>query len=154
MYFAFIYSKIKYGIEVYGSCSKENLQRLQVIQNGLLKLLLCIDRRTHTNELHRNLRLLKVEHIHKTNILVLVNNCLKDKSIPFFNNYFSFRNISYGLRNQRLDTDRARINVGLRSVRNIGSSEWHSLPINIQNKGIQKNFKKHVASYFISHYID
>ena len=40
LYFAFVYSRIKYGIEVYGSCAQELIQKLQVVQNGLLKLLL------------------------------------------------------------------------------------------------------------------
>ena len=55
IYFALVYSKIKYGIEVYGSCSKEQLHRFQVIQSGLLKILLSVNRRTDTNQLHSNL---------------------------------------------------------------------------------------------------
>ena len=49
LYFAFIHSRIKYGIEVFGDCANEYLQKLQVIQNKLLKLLLNFDRRTSTN---------------------------------------------------------------------------------------------------------
>ena len=40
LYFAFIHSRMKYGIEVFGYCANEYLQKLQVIQNKLLKLLL------------------------------------------------------------------------------------------------------------------
>ena len=40
LYFAFIHSRIKYGIEVFGDRANEYLQKLQVIQNKLLKLLL------------------------------------------------------------------------------------------------------------------
>ena len=40
LYYVFVYSNISYGIEVYGSCSDTSLDRLQVIQNKLLKLLL------------------------------------------------------------------------------------------------------------------
>ena len=39
LYYAFVYSNISYGIEVYGSCSDTSLDRLQDIQNKLLKLL-------------------------------------------------------------------------------------------------------------------
>ena len=40
LYFSFIYSRINYGIEVYGSCADEHFSKLQVMQNKLLKLLL------------------------------------------------------------------------------------------------------------------
>ena len=39
LYYAFVYSNISYGIEVYGSCSDTSLHRLQDIQNKLLKSL-------------------------------------------------------------------------------------------------------------------
>ena len=35
LYFAFIHLRIKYGIEVFGDCANEYLQKLQVIQNKL-----------------------------------------------------------------------------------------------------------------------
>ena len=40
LYHAFIYSRIKYGIEVYGNCSAKNINTIQVTQNKLLKLTL------------------------------------------------------------------------------------------------------------------
>ena len=40
LYYDFVYSNISYGIEVCGSCSDTSLDRLQVMQNKLLKLLL------------------------------------------------------------------------------------------------------------------
>ena len=36
LYYAFIYSRIKYGIELYGSSSASNVNKVQVIQNKLL----------------------------------------------------------------------------------------------------------------------
>lgn len=51
LYFAFMYSRISYGIYVYGSCSNHSLAKLHTIQNKLLKLK---HMRTSTNFLHRN----------------------------------------------------------------------------------------------------
>ena len=39
LYYAFIYSKIQYCIEIYGSCSTNLLSKVQTLQNKLLKLL-------------------------------------------------------------------------------------------------------------------
>ena len=55
LYAACIYSRIKYGIEIFGSYSKQVFSKIQVMQNKLLKLLLNLDRRTPTTELHKNL---------------------------------------------------------------------------------------------------
>ena len=35
LYFAFVHSRIKYSIEVYGSCSQNLISKIQVIQNKL-----------------------------------------------------------------------------------------------------------------------
>ena len=72
MYFAFINSRISYGIEVYGHCADEHLSKLQTLQNKLLKLMLKLDRRTSTNQLHRFLSLLKVSDIHTVSVLCFV----------------------------------------------------------------------------------
>ena len=65
LYYAFIYSKIKYGMEVYGSCSSTNIGKIQTMQNKLMKLLLKLRRMTPTNELHMYLNILKVSDIYK-----------------------------------------------------------------------------------------
>ena len=53
LYFAFIYSRIKFGIEVYGRCSAQKTNKVQVMQNKLLKLLLRKHRMTPTDEIHK-----------------------------------------------------------------------------------------------------
>ena len=52
LYFVFIYSKIKYAIEGYGNCSSTNMNKIQILQNTLMKMLLKLDRWTSTNYLH------------------------------------------------------------------------------------------------------
>ena len=72
LYSAFIGSRISYGSEVYGHCANEYLCKLQTLQNKLLKLMLKLNRRTSTNQLHRDLSLLKVSDIHAINVLCFV----------------------------------------------------------------------------------
>ena len=70
IYYAFIYSRIRFEIGVYGSCSETNMNRIQMIQNQSLKLILKLDRRTPT--LHRNVRIVKAFHIAVVVYLVLL----------------------------------------------------------------------------------
>ena len=88
IYYACIYSKINYGIEVYGSANNNSLQKLQILQNKLMKLLTRKPRDHSTNEFHRNLNILKVQDIHPYSILSLMFNCMHGKTIPAFENYF------------------------------------------------------------------
>ena len=37
LYYAFIYSRIMYGIQIYGSCSKNYMSKIQTLQNKLLR---------------------------------------------------------------------------------------------------------------------
>ena len=39
LYFAFVFSRLKYGVEIYGNCSERNINKLQTMQNKVLKLL-------------------------------------------------------------------------------------------------------------------
>ena len=54
-----IYTRIKYGITIYGSDGSYKLNKIQVIQNQLLKVLLKKDYRFPTDELHKSMELLK-----------------------------------------------------------------------------------------------
>ena len=55
LYFAFIFSRINYGISVYGTCSPTYINKLQIIQNKLIILLLKLGFRTSTDYIHKRL---------------------------------------------------------------------------------------------------
>ena len=79
LYYAFIHSRIKYGIELYGSSSASNMNKVQVIQNKLLKMVLKLDRLMPTNDLHKIIKILKIDDSHKCNTLGLVNEIVSDR---------------------------------------------------------------------------
>jgi hypothetical protein len=48
LYYAYIYSRVQYGIEVHGKAGKKHLKKIQVMQNHLLKMLYKLDKLTPT----------------------------------------------------------------------------------------------------------
>ena len=52
---------------------------IQTIQNKLMKLLLKLDPKTPTDELHRGMNILKVSDIYKSNVLNFVNEILSGR---------------------------------------------------------------------------
>ena len=98
LYFAFVYSKIKYAIEVYGNCSSTNLNKIQILQNKLMKMLLKLDRRTSTNYLHKMLNICKVNDIYVCCLSNFINDVLCGNCPDVFKNYFAFRRNVYDVR--------------------------------------------------------
>ena len=93
LYYVFIYSRIQYGIEAYGSCTIESLSKLQIMQNKLLNLLLKWDRRTPTDLVHQRLSILKIDEVHIAEVLSFVNECRSCRVPEMFVNYYKTREI-------------------------------------------------------------
>jgi len=58
-----MYSKIKCAISVYGITSQDNINKIQVLQNKLLKVITFKNYRYSTNQLHNDFDILKVSDI-------------------------------------------------------------------------------------------
>ena len=69
LYHAHIYSKLQYGIEIYGQATATTTKQLQVKQNEALKALYNYNHYKPTKELHRELKLLLVKDITKHKII-------------------------------------------------------------------------------------
>ena len=125
LYHAFIYSKIKHGLEVYGNTSLKNISKVQVMQNKLLRYIMHLDIRTRTDFLHTPLNIMKVEDIRKNNVLNFVNMCLMGKCPDIFNQYYQVKSTPYITRQEgNLDIPSHRIEYGARSVKVVGAKFW------------------------------
>ena len=126
IYNAFIYSRIKYGIEVYSSCSETHINRLQVMQNKLLKLILKIDRLTATNILHKEINVLKVTHIGESSVLGFVNKVVCGQCPEMFLSYYKIKINAYDVRTKgQLLKAQTRIQFGDRAVKVKGFLLWN-----------------------------
>ena len=140
LYFAFIHSRIKYGIEVLGDCANEYSQKLRIIQNKLLKLLLNFDRRMSTNELHQQLS--------------FVDECTSGRCPTLFSTYYHVREAGYELRqNDCLHVPMERTDTGQRSCKIKGARLWKD-KFNLVNPHlyIKKSFRKIITKHFIETY--
>ena len=157
IYFACIHSKIKYGIETYGSASEYKISKLQILQNKLLKLLTKKERRYSTNELHKSLNILKVKHIYETSVLTFVHGCIRDMPIARIKNYFDLRGHAhhYNLRNNEdLATNQIRTNMGAHSTHTVGAKLWNNTPKVITDITMQNVFKQELFKYYNNTYND
>ena len=89
IYYTLIYSNIKYGISIYGLGNKNSLDKIQKVQNQLLKVLTNKRYRYSTNILHNDLNILKVNDIKTLETLTFVHNFFSNKLPSVFDNYFT-----------------------------------------------------------------
>ena len=140
---ALVYSNISYGVEVCVSCSDTSLDRLQVVQNKLLKLLLRLAPYRSTNLLHNDLNILKVKYLYNTPLLLFMHANLQGDCPAAVKCCFVRRNSSYNKRQTgHLEYRRARLNLGISRVQYRAAEEWNLLRDVIKTIPCRKYFKR------------
>ena len=130
IYFACIHSRIKYGIETYGSASEYKISKLQILQNKLLKLLTKMERRYSTNELHKSLNILKVKHIYETSVLMFVHGVSGIRPLPHLRITLIYEVMLIITTSETMRTSR-QIRYGLtwgHTTHTVGAKLWSSTP--------------------------
>lgn len=157
IYFACIHSRLNYGIEVYGSAKAHKLNKLQVLQNKLMKLLTKKDISYNTQRLHVDLNILKVEDMYKLATLKFVYKCFREQHIPNFDKYFETRNVVHNhdtRQTHQLHTPAIRTDIGRSTTRYTGCLLWNSLNQEELNSSSLYVFKKNVFKKIIQSYDD
>ena len=155
LYYALIYSRIKYGIAVYGQANASNIKIIQTLQNKLLKVLAGKKYRYPTDKLHNEFDLLKVSDITNQEVLTFVYNFFSNGLPGIFNNYYQTfsENHSYNTRNAGLSIRKIRKNneFGAKSIKIKGSDLWNNLNNSIKvvsnTKKFRYDYKKSILPY-------
>ena len=155
IYYACIYSRIKYGIEIYGSASNNKLSKIQTLQNKLMKLITCKPPRYSTNQLHTDLKILQVRDIYEMSLLQFTFNCVNGNSIVNFSEFFQFQENVHGhnTRHKRQITrHRIKTEKGRTTTHYAGATLWNTLPTEITQSKTIKSFKRKLFAKYLSEY--
>lgn len=107
IYYSFIYSKLSYAIEIYGTAKMSCLRPLQILQNRLLKVLTNKPRRYPTDLLYRESNLLKISEIHsycmysfvykhcKNMLPKAISNVVTNSNASDYSSYRNFFNVTH-----------------------------------------------------------
>ena len=154
LYYSFVYSRIAYGIEVYGSCNSTLLTKIQVMQNKLLKILYNRERRYPTNILHHEVKVLLVKDIHEVLLLKFIHTVLNGKPVKRFEHYFRKRNQTHNYATRHADSiakDKCKTRYGKRKVHYLCATKWNDLENSIKNFEYSA-FKKTITEQKINNY--
>ena len=145
LYYTLVYSRIKYGLVVYGS-SDSIIKPIQTLQNQLLKVLTEKPYRYSTNELHNELKVIKVCDIYKQDALSFVFNYYKNKLPSTFDNFFTLFSDIHGYctrnRNHSFILPQYSNNFGSSALKVEGVRLWNALDNEIKSKNTIKSFRK------------
>ena len=153
IYFAFVHPYILYGIEIYANTSKTHIDKLEKLNNTLLRILQNETRRCYVVNLYVNYDTLSVTDLHKLRILLFVHKYVHhmDKLPEIYKNYFSFNSEihSYSTRSaSNIHLPRAETSYGQRSVSYEGVNLWNNLPDDLKNITSLSKFKAYLKLYF------
>jgi len=151
VYFAYIFPYIKYGIEIYGMCSKSNLKVIQGVQNKLLKIACQCDRYYSPSLLHKQLSIFSIHELIGFFVLNFVYKQVNGLLPPVFNSYFTF-NSDLGLRRHRsvseLHVPYFRLEFGRKSIKCAGAKMYNKLPDDTKSSASIDIFKKSLKMAF------
>ena len=155
LYFSMVYSRIIYGIVLYGVCRSSLLNKVQVLQNKLIKVLYKLPYRTDTDALHSNLDILKVKDICKYQIQKFVYESVNKTCISQFHNYYKCTHNEHNMDTRQenlLYTRIPKTKYGEYSLKHYGADLWNSLNQSIKQKESLLTFKKALRQSIIESY--
>ena len=155
LYYAYIYSHIQYGIEVFGQTSIKNLKTVQTMQNRILKILFHKDWYTPTDILHKDLCLLKVSDIFKLKVNQFVHKHKLGQLPKVFDSYFT-DNTNIHDHNTRqshnLHLPRTQTQSGQQTIKITGVKLYNALPNIVKSINTIKAFCTKVKKLYYTNY--
>ena len=144
LYYTLIYSRIKYGLAVYGQAGSTKLNKIQFLQNQLLKVLSSKKFRYSTDKLHNEFEILKVNDMMNQEILTFVFKYLANSLPPVFNNYYETLTSTHGINTRHGGNLRKVIHrkkIGALSIKIQGPELWNKLDNNLKSISNVKSFR-------------
>ena len=153
VYFSSIYSKIRYGLEIYGNCASKHFNKIQIIQNKLLRVLTNREPLCNTNQLHKDLRLLKLEDAHQLSLLCFVQKCSKNGPIDAFTDFFQSHDHQHNTRmRSNIKKHQITTELGRSTTHFTAATLWNELPASINKNTTPETFKHNLRDLYLKKY--
>lgn len=131
------------------------LSHYQVMQNRILKMLYKLDWYTHTNDMHRNLSLLKVKDIFHLQVVKFVYKQKNNLLPPTFKHYFiTNAQVHHHQTRQagNIHASRPRTGIGAKCMKVSGMKIYNALPNHLLQCHSLHSFKGKASHHYISLY--
>jgi hypothetical protein len=136
IYYAYVHSKIQYGIEVYGTAAPSHLKQTQRLQNRSIKILYNKDYFTPTLQLYNDTKILNIQHTYELSTLKFVHRQRLHSLPEIFDNMYTLNETinTYNTRqSNKIFIPRPKNNYGKKSIKYTGAVLWNQLPETIRS---------------------
>ena len=151
-----VYSRLKYGSIITGQTSQSNLDKIQILQNKLLKVLSCKRYRFPTHKLHEELSILMFEDTVKQETLSFMYNYIHGNLPKVFKNYFQHRfeltKMITELRKRRFIIPINKFDVGKSTIQTVGAKLFNDHAQLLKLERSINTYRKHIKKTFLSQY--
>jgi len=154
LYFAFVHSHFLYGIKVYGNTSKNNINKLMILNNKILRIVQNKPLQYRVLNLYKKYNTLPLPELHNYQLLCLVHkyHYRNDKMPVIFSNYFSSNKDIHHHRTRSsslLHLSSVCTSVGTKSTKFKASQLWNTLPETLRKIKNFNSFKTELSNYLI-----
>ena len=155
LYFATVYPKLLYAIEIYANTCPTYLTDLKIINNKLLRILQNKPKSTCIDDLYKTFNTLPVDKLFQFKLLQFAHKLIYSKaSLPsVYDSYFNLNSNVHSY-NTRIKADvhinRSISNFGSRHTDNKCAILWNSLPDNIKHTIGAREFNKKIKSNLLT----
>lgn len=152
LYFAFIYPHLLYGIEIYGNTYNTYLNKLEKLNNKILRILQNKPIKTKVSDLYKNYDTLPLSLLHNCQILLFVHKFIHHKHIlpEVFASYFTQNCIIYHhdtRSNSNIYIKSIHSTFGKRAIPYKGSILWNHLPNDLKILQSTSIFKSKLRNF-------
>ena len=158
IYYTMIYSRLKYGNIITGQTSQYNRDKIQILQNKLLKVLSCKRYRFPTHRLHRELSILMYEDTVKQETLSFVYNYIHGNLPKVFTNFFQHRfdvtEMITELRKRRFIIPINKFDVGKSTIQTVGAKLFNEHAQLLKLERSIKTYRKDIKKTFLNQYLN
>lgn len=153
VYYAFVHSHILYGIEAYANTYNSHLNKLQRLNDKLLRILFSKEFNSNVTDVYQLIGSLPVVKLHNFQVLSFVKKSIHCKCLipSIFHDYYRFATDVHcqNTRNNKLNLFlcSVRNNCGKRNFTFKGAKLWNSLPNDIRLCDSYFTFKKMVKQW-------
>jgi hypothetical protein len=155
VYYSLIYPHLQYCIICWGSAAQTHLNKIITKHKMAIRIITGSGFMTHTRPLFHQLKLLKIQDIHKLNIAVYIKRLILNNQLSSVQLSLSRQIHQHGTRrNLRGDIEipQSRTNkAGIRAIPYQGATTWNEVPTSIRDLPIHL-FKGELRDSYISAY--
>ena len=154
---AFVFSNLFYWSTVWGTTSKSNIKKLQLVQNFVGKTVLGLKKFNHISQGLKSLGWLDIEDNLRLNTALMVHKCLHHRVPIYLKDKFVCRSQVHNrqlrsLDNNDLNLPHCRLSIGQRSFAFRGPKVWNLLPLNFKLTPSLRTFKKNVCDQLLHNF--